>query len=196
MARKGAKKGEKDNASVIVSRTAHGRKYNQVRPDQKSRRTKNKRIEFVLNPVYAEDRNIIALLDKMRGGDKSDYIREAIALKIENDEYPPIHELFEDMMQTIETLNRTIEDLRAEIASLKGSRVIMRQMQEVVIETDPGAVQSSGIDVSRPRPAKVTRATTAQNEAPEPDELTDAQQIELAQIMAASIRKAQPGRPQ
>ena len=92
MAKKRKTEGKLEGASV--KRTTTGRVYRQRRPDQHKRRQKNKRIEFVLNPDYPEDARMIALLDSLKG-EKSDYIREAIALKMDFDKNP-LRDLIED----------------------------------------------------------------------------------------------------
>jgi hypothetical protein len=60
----------------------------------------------------------------------------------------------------------------------------------------PEITQSSGIDTSRPRPRKTPRKTAHSAPAPEPAALSEAEQIRLAQVMAKTIRNAQPGRSQ
>jgi hypothetical protein len=60
----------------------------------------------------------------------------------------------------------------------------------------PETTTASGIDMSRPRPRKTQRSAPPSAPASEPATLSEAEQIRLAQVMAKTIRNAQPGRSQ
>jgi len=244
MTKKGQNKGKKPNHSVNVAgakqRTAQGRVYSQVHPDQAKRRKHHKRVEFVLNPAYDEDRKMIALLDDLQGG-KSDYIREAVAQKIDYDQRGDpfmqleamiaelaetramVQQQFEALIRAQAVIGSLVEripatpyfdagfnGLRADIQDLRDNppQVNVQLLQAANVTTgvltptlaenakvqfpptlpEQGAVVSSGIDLSRPRPRPKLQPGAVVAPAPEADApMTEAESIRLAQVMAASI---------
>ncbi len=122
----------------------------------------------------------------------------------------------ETMIATIAAQSEQIAALRAELArqpaTISGATpeavevvsrgVDMTQSQPGISRARPAATaakpvefeQSSGIDMSRPRPRPTTRRTPVSLPATEPDEVTEADLIALGKLMSRSIKNAQPGR--
>lgn len=159
-----------------------------------------KRIEFVLDADSERDHDIADFLDSLPHGAASEFIRQAVMEKIERETMP------EPEASPAAQLEAMIADLADESrrASAQLEAMIRNAMQRApasapapLLPETPGAIASSGIDMSRPRPKKAGPSTTPR--APvvtpaEPEPLTDEEAKRLGYLMAMSIKNAQPGR--
>lgn len=115
------------------------------------------------------------------------------------DERQRASDQFEAFIQEIHALRAELSSFKFEATRITETVRVYQDPAPVVAERPPslpeqgGVVASSGLDMSRPRPRKQLPRSAPAPE-PVPDELTEQQQIELAQIMAQSIRNARPGR--
>lgn len=181
MAKKRAKQGEKQafrNASK-----------DDVKRQRLRRRTGDvKRVELILKADSTRDQYIADKLNALARGTTSEFVRQAIEEKFAREIAPHSQPtLTADEMRAV-----VADEMRAQLSGFKARAAAM---VEISFDEPPVEVQSSGIDMSRDRPRpKSAQTQPAQIAPPEPEELTEAQQIEYAQIMAESIKNAQPGR--
>lgn len=176
--------------------TETGRIYRQ----RKRRSGKVRRFEVVFNPEYGTDHDAIEFLDDLPRGTKSDFARDAILKAIAGERHTMTELNFDTVIDDLRADNAMLRDMLSDaldrLADLQSREHTVEMVQAVrITQSQPGPAQeqSGGIDMSRPRPRKtVQRSQSAQIEAP--DVLTEAEQIRLAQQMAASVRRAQPGR--
>lgn len=165
---------------------------------QQRHRAETVRKEVVLNAAYPEDRTIIDFLNTLGRGEFSDVFREAMLLYIEHLNNPP-RKVSDDFVDWMCEIKEDLETLK--------SRPVMAAIypepqtkSATVIEQPPtlpevsASVASSGIDMSRPRPRAKPAVMSAPPAPAEPEELSEADAIRLAKIMANSIKRAQPGR--
>ena len=205
---------------------------------QRRRAGRVRRLEVTLSAESERDHEIADHLDSLPPGAASEFIRQAIAEKIQREtnsapaqpEAQPapvsastqIDQLFAELdhqrresAQQIEALYQELADekhhasrqIETMIAELVELRQVMHQTATTTataqtaptpdrppsLPESPATVQSSGIDINRPRPRPAPRKTPP---APPVDNepLSEQESIRLAKILANSIKRAQPGR--
>lgn len=112
-----------------------------------------------------------------------------------------IETLYQELADEKRHAGKQLEAMIAELAALRqamhhpipAEKVSAEPKQPPTLPESQGAVTSSGIDMSRPRPRK-SPPKAAPQIITETEELSEQDQIRLAKIMAASIKRAQPGR--
>ncbi|MHC4646791.1 MAG: hypothetical protein ACYTBJ_14935 [Planctomycetota bacterium] len=183
-----------------MAKSGQGRIYTQ----RKRRAGKVRRFELVLNPAYGSDHDAIEFMDNLPRGTKSDFARDAILMAIANERgNSEMDQMIDGLRADNAELRSMLADALARLEDLQSREVTVEMAQAVRVTTqsrpvdDTGTVASSGLNMDRPRPRpKLQRTQPAQIEAAEPDVLTEAESVRLGRMMAASIRKAQPGRRQ
>jgi len=178
-----------------------------------ARRTgKVKRVEVVLVADSPRDQYIAGWMDDNLGrGEASEFVRQAIEEKIARellgqDVDTPQHtvaseqvmmlyeELRDERQRASDQFEALIQEIHALRQQLQGFELKATRVTETVEISAPAAVQqSSGLDMSRPRPRKQLPRSAPAVE-PATDVLSEADQVRLAKIMANSIKMAQPGR--
>lgn len=178
--------------------TEKGRIYRQ----RTRRGVKVRRFEVVFNPEYGTDHDAIEFLDDLPRGTKSDFARDAILKAIAGERHTMTDQNFASVVDQLRADNADLRAMlhealdRLDDLQSREYTVTMEQAQRVTVSTaQPAEVASSGLDMSRSRPRKKLQCAQPVQIA-EPDELTEAESIELAQRLAASIKRAQPGRDQ
>jgi hypothetical protein len=152
------------------------------RQRQQRRAGEVKRVEIVLSADSARDRDIHDFLASLPRGAVSEFIKAAILEKMQRDNEHGTPEAPSAAAQ--------FNTILAELAALRKA-VTQPGYAPTGTRTDPaappGVVASSGLDLSRPRQAP-TGARVPRPAPPVPEELTEAQRIELAQQLVASIK--------
>jgi capsule polysaccharide export protein KpsE/RkpR len=168
-----------------------------------------KRIEVSLNAEIKGDTLIADHLGELPRGAKSDYIRVALLNQIAYDtRTTDTDEELRDLRNTVEVLEDQnevlidmVRELTAAIHELSQRKIEVQMVQAAQISVGPATpkpdslpeiLQSSGLDMSRPRPRpKLKRGPVADQSLDVTDEF-DA--VALGKLMARSIKNAQPGR--
>jgi hypothetical protein len=184
----------KKRANKAGKRTFRNGGSTDVRRQKLRRRSGDvKRVELILKADNPRDQYIADYLNRLEYGTTSEFVRQAIEEKIAREIAPPEPPLTIDEMRAI-----VADEMRAQLSNVT---IEQAQVQRVTFGNtpppEPAQTVSSGIDMSSPRKRpKLQPAQPAQIEAAEPDVLTEAESVRLGRMMAASIRKAQPGRRQ
>ncbi len=115
----------------------------------------------------------------------------------------PTIDYFEDRFNRIEQQNERliamVDNLTRLVVELSERETVVETVTATRVRTQvpddsSGVVQSSGLNMSRPRPRPKAKVISAPVQTQEPEELNEEQKIELAKVMARSIKNAQPGR--
>lgn len=158
---------------------------------QQRHRTETVRKEVVLNAAYPEDRAIIDFVNDLPRGSFSDVFRAAMVLYMEHIDNPPL-KLSDEFAVWMDAVIDGIDELR--------QRPVMAAIypQEPANVTaprpTPAVVQSSGLDMSRPRPRPTLQPGKVVAPEADADVLPDNWREVFAKQMADSVKNAQPGR--
>lgn len=191
------------------------------RQRQRRRAGLTKRIEITLSAESADDHEIADFMDSLPRGASAGFIKAAILEKMGKEPAAPeVPDPIDDDATASNEFNALLIELdqqrreagqhmaemiatltaqSAEISALRdqlSSQLVQGQiLSEGIDMARPRAAvaASSGIDTARPRP-RAAKTITPAPVALDGGKLTQAEQIRLAQVMAKSVRNAQPGR--